>query len=167
MICDLCRNKTIGAVFGSRHVLSVSYILLLPFMKHYLHYVEDSIKSNWDKPAITNYGAGTYTFAEVAANVMKMHLFFEKCGIKEGDHIAIAARNSAEWCIAFLAITSYKAIAVPLLPDFMPENMVQLTKLSDSRMLFVDSNILSGLQRAELENPFGDINDFVGVVDIV
>ena len=136
-------------------------------MRHFLHYVEDAIKANWDRPALTNYGAATYTFGEVAMNVAKMRLFFEKAGVKEGDHVAIAARNSAEWCIAFLAITSYKAVAVPLLPDFLPENLVQLTRLSGSRMLLVDKNILAALQRAEVMDGLLDGDDFIGVYDVV
>ena len=89
-------------------------------MKHFLWYIEDAIRNNWDKPAISNYGATTYTYGGIAGNVAKLHILFEKCGLKKGDHIAIASRNSAEWCIAFIAIASYKAVAVPLLPDFLP-----------------------------------------------
>ena len=103
-------------------------------MKHFLWYIEDAIRNNWDKPAISNYGATTYTYGEIAGNVAKLHILFEKCGLKKGDHIAIASRNSAEWCIAFIAIASYKAVAVPLLPDFLPENIAHLTKLSDSKL---------------------------------
>ena len=136
-------------------------------MKHYLQYVEDAIKVNWSKPGISNYGAASYTFGDVAANVVKMQLFFKELGVKEGDHIAIASRNCAEWCIAFLAITSYRAVAVPLLPDFLPENIAQLTRLSNSRLLFVDKNILAGLQRAGVLESFSDEDGFVGIYDIV
>ena len=136
-------------------------------MKHFLFYVEEAIKNNWEKPAISNYGANTLTFAEVAANVAKMHVLLKRCNIKKGDHIAIAARNSAEWCAAFIGITSYGAVAVPLLPDFLPENLIQLTKLSESRILFVDKNILSGFKRENLLDSFDNVSDFIGVVDIV
>ena len=136
-------------------------------MKHFLHYVENAIKKNWERPGISNYGAKTYTCGEIAANVLKMHILFEKMGIKPGDHVAIAARNSAEWCIAFLAITSYKAVVVPLLPDFLPENLAQLTKVSNSRMLLVDKNILQGLQRASVIGNFAEYDNFTAVIDIV
>ena len=136
-------------------------------MKHFLFYVEEAIKNNWDKPAISNYGANTFTFAEVAANVARMHILLNRCNIKKGDHVAIAARSSAEWCAAFIGITSYGAVAVPLLPDFLPENLVQLTKLSGSRMLFVDKNILAGLKRDNLLNSFDNVKDFIGMFDIV
>lgn len=136
-------------------------------MKHFLFYVEEAIKNNWDKPAISNYGANTFTFAEVAANVARMHILLNRCNIKKGDHVAIAARSSAEWCAAFIGITSYGAVAVPLLPDFLPENLVQLTKLSGSRMLFVDKNILAGFKRDNLLNSFDNVKDFIAIFDIV
>ena len=135
-------------------------------MKHFLQYVEEAIKENWSSPAISNYGAKTYTYADIASGIYKWHIFFEKTGIKKNDHVAICARNSAEWCISFLAITSYGAVAVPLLPDFLPENIVNLTKLSKSRLLLLDKNILNGLKR---DNVAGNLcgNELMGAVDIV
>lgn len=135
-------------------------------MKHFLSYVEDSIKQNWSKPAITNYGASTYTFGDIAENVAKWHIFFEECGIKKGDHIAICSRNSAEWCIAFIAIVSYEAVAVPLLADFLPENIMQLTEKSDSRVLLVDDNALAGFERAGISKNVA-FPSFVCVANIV
>ena len=79
-------------------------------MKHYLSYIEQAIKDNWNKPAITNYGDNTLNYSDVAINIAKLHILFEQCGIKKGDHIAICAKSSAEWCVAFLAIASYEAV---------------------------------------------------------
>ena len=60
-------------------------------MKHFLSYVDESIKANWKSPALSNYGANTFTYGEVAAEIERMHLLFEKCGIKKGDKIADSA----------------------------------------------------------------------------
>lgn len=136
-------------------------------MRHYLSYVEDVVKKGWDKPAITNYGANTLKNSDIARNIERLHLLFEQCGVKEGENVAICARNSAEWCVAFLAIATYKAVAVPLLADFLPENIANLVKVSDSRMLFVDKAILSGLQRSGVAGNFGEYENFIGVFDIV
>lgn len=136
-------------------------------MKHYLYYIEEAIKDNWNRSAITNFGANSMTYADVAINVARLHIIFEQCGIKKGDHIAICARSSAEWCVAFLAIASYQAVAVPLLSDFMPENVLNLTKASDSRMLFVDKSVIAGMQRDNVLGAFADIDNFIGLVDIV
>lgn len=136
-------------------------------MRHYLSYVEDVVKGGWEKSAITNYGNNTLKNCDIARNIERLHILFEQCGVKEGDHVAICARNSAEWCVAFLAITSYKAVAVPLLADFLPENIANLVRISDSRVLFVDKSVLSGLQRSGIAANFGEFDDFVGVYDIV
>ena len=136
-------------------------------MVHFLNYIDEAIKKNWDKPAVSNYGANTYTYGEMAAFIEKMHLLFEKCGIKKGDKIALCAKNSAEWCISFLAIVSYDAVAVPLLPDFLPSNVVDLTRLSGSRMLMLDKNIYDALSRDGVLSQFESFEDFYGLVDIV
>ena len=136
-------------------------------MRHYLSYIEDVVKNGWDKPAITNYGGNSFKNCDLARNIERLHILFEQCGIKEGENIAICARNSAEWCVAFLAISTYKAVAVPLLADFLPENIANLVKISDSRMLFVDKSVLSGLQRSGVAGNFGEYENFVGVFDVV
>ena len=136
-------------------------------MRHYLSYIEEIIKKDWDKPSISNYGGKTLKNCDIARNIERLHILFEKCGIKEGENVAICARNSAEWCVAFLAISTYKAVAVPLLADFLPENIANLVKISDSRMLFVDNNVLAGLQRSGIASVFGGYDNFVGVFDIV
>ena len=136
-------------------------------MVHFFNYIDEAIKKNWDKPAVSNYGANTYTYAELAASIEKMHLLFDKCGIAKGDKIALCARNSAEWCISFLSIVSYDAVAVPLLPDFLPSNVADLTRLSGSKMLLLDSSIYDALVRDGVVPQFASFEKFLGLVDIV
>ena len=133
-------------------------------MKHFLSYIDESIKANWNKPALSNYGANTFTYGEVASGIEKMHLLFEECGIKKGDKIAICSRNSAEWCIAYFAVVTYDAVCVPLLADFLPQNIADLTRLSDSRLLMVDDSIFGGLKRDNILSQFEGFADFCGLV---
>ncbi len=135
-------------------------------MVHFLNYVDEAIKRNWDNPAVSNYGGKSYTYGEMAASIEKMHLLFEKCGIKRGDRVALCAKNSAEWCISFLAIVSYDAVAVPLLPDFLPSNVADLTRLSGSRMLMLDTNIYDALSRDGVLPQFASYDKFLGLVDV-
>jgi long-chain acyl-CoA synthetase len=136
-------------------------------MKHFLSYVDESIKANWNCPALSNYGAKTFTYGEVATEIEKMHLLFEECGIKKGDKIALCSRNSAEWCIAYFAVVTYDAVCVPLLADFLPQNIADLTRLSDSRLLLVDDSIYGGLQRDKIVSQFEGFADFCGLVNLV
>ncbi len=136
-------------------------------MRHFLYYIDNSIKENWSKPALTNYGANTYTYGDVASLIEKMHIMFERCGIKKGDKIALCAKSSAEWCIAYFAIVTYDAVAVPLLADFLPRNIFDLTKVSDSRLLLLDNHVMQGLKRDGVTTEFSTIDNFCGLVNIV
>ena len=136
-------------------------------MKHFLSYIDESIKANWNRPAISNYGANTLTYADVASGIEKMHVLFEKCNIEKGEKIALCAKNCAEWCVAYIAIVSYDAVCVPLLPDFLPKNVADLTRLSDSRLLLVDKNIMGNLERDGIVPYFSAIDNFCGIVDVV
>ena len=149
--------------------LTAANILLfnILYMVHFLNYIDEAIKKNWDKPAVSNYGANTYTYVALAESIEKMHLLFRECGISKGEKIAICAKNSAEWCISFLAIVSYDAVAVPLLPDFLPSNIADLTRLSGSRMLLVDKNISEALERDDVLPRFAAFDNFLGLVDLV
>ena len=136
-------------------------------LTHYLTHIDEAVKANWDKPAITNYGGSTYTFAQIAEGVERWHILFEKCGIKKGDKVAISAKNSAEWCIAFLGIVTYDAVAVPLLADFLPQNLAELTRLSDSRLLLVDKSVMNAFVRNGIVDSFKSYADFCGLVNLV
>lgn len=136
-------------------------------LTHYLTFISEAIKTNWDKPAITNYGANTFTYGQIAEGIEKMHLLFEKCGIKKGDKIAICAKNSAEWCMAFLGIVTYDAVAVPLLADFLPQNLADLTKISDSRLLLIDKGVASSFSRNGIFEQFKDVEDFCGIINFM
>ena len=135
-------------------------------MKHFLTYIDESIKKHWNRPALTNYGANTYTYGDVASFIEKYHILFEQCGIAKGEKIALCARSSAEWCIGYFAIVTYDAVAVPLLADFLPQNVADLTRLSDSRLLLVDSQIMQGLKHDGIVPQFASLDAFCGIVNI-
>jgi long-chain acyl-CoA synthetase len=104
-------------------------------------YIEKSIKKNWDIEALSNYKEKGFSYREIAEKIIKLHIFFRANGIKEGDKIALIGRNSANWCVVYLAVVSYGAVIVPVLPDFKPEDQTNIVNHSDSKMLFADDKI--------------------------
>ena len=136
-------------------------------MRHFISYFNDSVKKYWDLPAVTNYGKETYTYAQMAEGIEKYHILFEESGIKKGDKVAIYARNSAEWCIAYYATLTYDAVTVPFLPDFLPAAVVELATFSECKMLIVDDIASSGLSASpELFEQLETTKEFVGVLNI-
>ncbi len=110
-----------------------------------IDYFENSIKKNWDIEALSNYQGEGYTYKEIAASMIKLHMIFEEANIQQGDKICLIGKNSVHWCIVYLAVVSYGAVIVPLLPDFKSEDLMNLINHSDSKMLFVDEAILKNL----------------------
>ena len=135
-------------------------------MRHYLGYIDDAIKNNWNHPALTNYGGSTFTYGDIAAGIAVYHILFEKCGIDKGDKIALCGKNSAEWCIAYLAVLTYDAVAVPLLPDFLPKNVVELTKISDSKLILVDDAIMTSFRKHNVADDFAGIDNFGAIINV-
>jgi len=105
---------------------------------HFLTYIQKSMKEFGDCPALTNYKGNSYSYSDVAQEIARYHVLFEAIGIKKGDHVAICARNSAEWGIAFLAITSYQSVVVSLLNDFTPDSIQSLVAHSESVLFFTE-----------------------------
>jgi long-chain acyl-CoA synthetase len=113
-------------------------------------YIEQSIKQNWDIEALSNYKESGYTYRTIAEKMLKLHLFFKDAGITEGDKIALVGRNSANWCVVYLAVVSYGAVIVPVLPDFKPEDHTNIINHSDSKILFVDDKLWEGFDYAKI-----------------
>ncbi|MFZ0281883.1 MAG: AMP-binding protein [Bacteroidales bacterium] len=125
-------------------------------------YIESSIKQNWEIEALSNYREKGYTYKEIAEKILNMHIFFKDAGIKEGDKIALVGRNSANWCVIYLAAVTYGAVIVPILPDFKPEDLTNLINHSDSLLLFVDGKIYETLDmsKAPAVNGVISVDDF-------
>ena len=136
-------------------------------MKHFLYHINESIKKHWDMPALTNFGAQTYTYGQLAEGIEKYHIFFEEAGVKKGDKIALYARNSAEWAIAYFATLTYDAVTVPFLPDFLPGAVVELSCFSECKLLIADDIAVNGIKADEqLIKQLETINGFAGILNV-
>jgi long-chain acyl-CoA synthetase len=118
-------------------------------------YIEQSIRQNWDIEALSNYKEKGYSYKEIAEQILKFHILFKESGIKEKDKIALVGRNSANWCITYLATVTYGAVIVPILPDFKPEDMINIINHSDSRLLFVDDKIYESFDISKMPELIG------------
>jgi long-chain acyl-CoA synthetase len=119
--------------------------------ERFITYVEESIKKNWNKEALSNYREKGYTYKEIAEMIVRHHIFFKELGIEEGDKIALVGRNSANWCAMYLAVVTYGAVIVPILPDFRPDDLHNIINHSDSKMLFVDDKLWENLEEDKIK----------------
>lgn len=113
---------------------------------------EQSIKKNWDLDALTDYEGKTLQYNDVARKVEKLHILFENAGVEKGDKIALCGRNSAHWAVAFIAVLTYGAVAVPILHEFKPQQVHDIVNHSDARLLFVGDVAWEELSADEMPN---------------
>ena len=105
---------------------------------HYLERLQEATRKFWEKPALNNIGGETFNYAQMATQIEKFHLVFEKLGFKKGDRIAICAQNGARWGMAYLAVNTYETVIVPILADFTPDSVNHLVNHSESLALFTN-----------------------------
>ena len=112
--------------------------------------LERSFRTNWNRPALSNYRGETLLYSDLARQIAKMHIAFSQNGIEPGDKVAICSRNQAHWAVCFLAALTYGAVPVPLLHDFKPGNIHYLVNHSDAKLLFVERAIWDGLNSEDM-----------------
>ena len=118
--------------------------------KSFIAFVEKSIKENWDLDALTDYKGATLQYKDVARKIEKLHILLAESGIKPGDKVAVCGRNSSHWGVAFLAILTYGAVAVPILHEFKADNIHNIVNHSEARFLFVGDMVWEALNEAEM-----------------
>ena len=120
-------------------------------LKHYLEYLQNTIVNKWDVLAMKDLDGNTsYTYGDIANEIARMHTTFRQLGVQEGDKIALCGRNCANWGLIFLAIESYKAVAVSILPDFTADGVHTLVNHSESKLLYVGPNVLKKVDANEM-----------------
>ena len=118
--------------------------------KSFIAFVEESIKKHWDLDALTDYKGATLQYKDVARKIEKLHILLAESGIKPGDKVAVCGRNSSHWGVAFLAILTYGAVAVPILHEFKADNIHNIVNHSKARLLFVGDVVWESLNEAEM-----------------
>ena len=120
-----------------------------------IQYIEKTLIDHWDLPAYSDYQGESYSYADVASHIVRLHLLFEEAGIRRGDRIAVCGPNSSRWGIAFMAVVSYGAVVVPILNDFQPEQIHHIVNHSETRLLFAAANIRKVVEPEQMPDLYG------------
>lgn len=117
-----------------------------------IEYFEESIQLNWERKALSDYKGSAFLYKDIAKKIACYHILFDKAGIKKGDKIALIGKNSTGWAVNFIAVVSYGAVAVPILPDFSPKDIYNIVEHSDSKLLFISDFIWPNVKAEEFKS---------------
>ena len=107
---------------------------------------------------MSDYRGKTFTFADIATRIAKIHALFDVLGVVDGNKIALASKNCSHWAISFLAVGTKRCVAVPILPDFAPETIAGLTDHSESVVLFTEKRMWDAMELSVMPNLKAAVN---------
>ena len=113
--------------------------------------LKNSAQQFGSSPALGFAGEKMLTFSEVARKVDAVVAFLEKNGIQSGDKVAILSSNQPNWGIAFFAIATMGAVAVPILPDFSDSEIENVLTHSEAKAIFVSESLYRKISQIQIE----------------
>ncbi len=108
-----------------------------------------SVQKFGSRNALAIVGEAPLTYAELNRRINGLIKLLEDLAIEPGDKLAILSTNLPNWGIAYFAITFMGAIAVPLLPDFMPSEIENILHHSECKAIFVSEKLISKLDNIQ------------------
>ncbi|MBR4154220.1 MAG: AMP-binding protein, partial [Paludibacteraceae bacterium] len=131
--------------------------------ENFVRLLENSMKSNWERPAMTDYlEKKTYTYGDIAKEVARLHVLFKSIGFEKGDKMALVGTNGPKWCMVYIATVTYGGVIVPILQDFNPNDIQHIVNHSDAKFLFISDNLWDNLFEEDLLyiNGVFSLNDY-------
>jgi long-chain acyl-CoA synthetase len=96
-----------------------------------------------ERPALSMVQGEPIRYRELEPRTKRIAALLALLGIKKGDRVALLSENRPEWGIAYLGIARSGAIAVPIMIDFIPEQISNILSHSESAVLIVSSRLLA------------------------
>ena len=120
--------------------------------------LENSIKRFGERPALSFVSGAPISYNEANKQIEQLHQVLYRLGINPGDKVAIYSHSVPHWGIAYFAIVTMGAIAVPLLPDFTDKEVKSCLEHSETTMIIASEKLMSRIP--ETVSVLIDIQDF-------
>ena len=111
---------------------------------------ERSLQLYANEPLFGNVSQEKMSYEDVNKHINTTRDLLIQNGISKGDKVAILSENMPNWPIVYFAITSFGAIAVPILTDFNPSDVHHILRHSEAKAAYVSTKQLDVL--AELQS---------------
>ena len=118
-------------------------------------------------PALSFVGEEPFTYSQFYDKVQEVSAYLKQQEIKKGDPVAILSESMPHWPIAYFAITTIGAVAVPILPDFHPNEVQHIIRHARCKMIFVSQTLLPKIEDVKFEHvrKIVQINNFQPLED--
>lgn len=105
-----------------------------------------------DRPSLSFYDEEPMSYKALKERVDQIAEFLADRGVAPGDRVAILSENGPHWGVAFLAVTSLGAVAVPILADFTSAEVHHILRHSEAQAIFVSEKQYAKLEEASFDH---------------
>lgn len=119
-------------------------------MENFTNLFEQSVKTCWNHPALTDYQVATKTYGELAGKIERLHIAWQAAGLQKGDKIALNARSSSHWVEVFMGALSGGYVSVQLYDAFAPTVVQQLVNHSGAKIVYTNKKSFGDMNPAEM-----------------
>ncbi|MCU0452253.1 MAG: AMP-binding protein [Bacteroidetes bacterium] len=99
--------------------------------------LERSVRLFRNRPALGFVDEPPLSFSDLQHEVNHLQHFLREQGVTHGDRVAILGESSPNWAIAYFAVTTMGAVAVPILPEFHTTEVHHILRHSGCKIAFV------------------------------
>lgn len=111
-----------------------------------LHLIRNSAEKYSERPSIAFIDSQPLTYREFKNKIESVSAFLKSEGIIAGDKVAILSENQPNWAIAYFAITTMGAIAVPIMTEFSVAEVHHVLRHSESKAIFISAKQYSKIE---------------------
>ena len=111
---------------------------------------EQSREAFADLPFTASINGRSFTYKEAGTVISKLSKTLLNNNFKKYDKIAILSENRAEWGLCWLSITTIGGTAVPIMIDFMPDQILNILEHSGADFVFVSKKLKTKIEDSEL-----------------
>ncbi|MDZ7722784.1 MAG: AMP-binding protein [candidate division KSB1 bacterium] len=116
------------------------------------HVLENSVETYPNHPALSFVDGDPITYKELGKQVTTLSEILRNQGVFAQDRIAILSENMPNWGVAYFAVTTMGAVAVPILPDFHANEVHHILRHSEAKVIFISEKQLLKLEDAKIES---------------
>ncbi|KAF0142290.1 MAG: AMP-dependent synthetase and ligase [Stygiobacter sp.] len=114
--------------------------------------LNNAVEQFADRPAVSFVDQPKIMYREFKAKVDEVIRFLKSEGVIAGDRVAILSENQPNWGIAYFAITTIGAIAVPIMTEFHSEEVHHIIRHSESKAIFISAKYFNKVDDLEYDS---------------
>ncbi|MDF1878682.1 AMP-binding protein [Sulfurimonas sp. SAG-AH-194-C20] len=111
--------------------------------------IDRSVTMYQNEPALAKVGQDAMTYDDLRQKIQETIVMLHENGIQKGDKVAILSENMPNWGVAYLSVTYFGAVAVPILPDFHKSDVHHIIHHSEAKAIFVSDKHLSTIEELD------------------